>query len=259
VRRCGVSETPERDLGTPGVPGNPTKRDDLPITFAHRGARIDERENTIPAFRRALEAGVTGIETDVWLSADGEVVCAHDSTVRKGRRRLRVADATAAELAEIDVPRLADVYEQLGTAFECSVDVKSRNAAGALVEVARRYDARERLWVCSPNLETLRPLRADAAVKLVHSDRRKAIPVPLERHAHELATLGIDAMNMHHSEWSAGLVSLFHRFDVKAFAWDTQEVRHLRAMLRIGIDAVYCDRPERMVETVDGWTGGDEG
>ena len=66
-------------------------------------------------------------------------------------------------------------------------------------------------------------------MKLVHSDRRKAIPVPLERHAHDLATLGIDAMNMHHSEWTAGLVSLFHRFDVKAFAWDAQEVRHLRA------------------------------
>jgi glycerophosphoryl diester phosphodiesterase len=78
--------------------------------------------------------------------------------------------------------------------------------------------------------------------------------VPLERHAHDLATLGIDAMNMHQSEWTAGLVSLFHRFDVKAFAWDAQEVRHLRAMLRIGVDAVYCDRPERMVETVNTWT-----
>jgi len=61
-------------------------------------------------------------------------------------------------------------------------------------------------------------------------------------------------MNMHHSGWSAGLVSLFHRFDVRAFAWDAQEVRQLRAMLRIGIDAVYCDRPERMVETVNSWT-----
>ena len=59
-------------------------------------------------------------------------------------------------------------------------------------------------------------------------------------------------MNMHHSEWTAGLVSLFHRFDVRAFAWDTQEVRQLRAVLRMRIDAVYCDRPDRMVATVDG-------
>lgn len=250
-----VSDTPEGEVGGPGVRPLPTKRDNLPITFAHRGARIDEPENTIPAFRRALRAGAGGLETDVWRAADGEIVCAHDPSVRKGRRRLRIATATAAALAEIDVPRMADVYEELGTAFECSVDVKSPDAAAALVEVARRYDALERLWVCSPDLEVLRPLRAEPAVKLVHSDRRKAIPVPLERHAHDLAALGVDAMNMHHSEWSAGLVSLFHRFDVKAFAWDTQEIRHLRAMLRIGIDAVYCDRPERMVETVNSWTG----
>jgi glycerophosphoryl diester phosphodiesterase len=223
------------------------------ITFAHRGARLDEPENTIPAFERALRAGVTGLETDVWLSADGEVVCAHDATVRRGRRRRRISESTAAELAELSVPRLADVYEQLGTAFECSVDVKSPDAAGALVEVARKYGALEQLWVCSPALEVLRPLRAEPAVKLVHSDRRSAIGVPLERHAYELGRLGIDAMNLHHGEWTAGLVSLFHRFDVLAFAWDAQEVRHLRAVLRMGVDAVYCDRPDRMVATVAEW------
>jgi glycerophosphoryl diester phosphodiesterase len=151
------------------------------------------------------------------------------------------------------VPRLADVYEQLGTAFECSVDVKSPDAAGALVEVARRYDAVERLWVCSPDVELLRPLRADPLVKLVHSERRRSIATPLERHAFDLATIGIDAMNMHHTEWTAGLVSLFHRFDIRAFAWDAQEVRQLRAVLRMEIDAVYCDRPDRMVATVAEW------
>ena len=52
-------------------------------------------------------------------------------------------------------------------------------------------------------------------------------------------------------------VSLFHRFGVLAFAWDVQEVRHLRAVLRMGIDAVYCDRPDRMVATVSEWVAGD--
>jgi glycerophosphoryl diester phosphodiesterase len=224
------------------------------ITFAHRGARLEEPENTIAAFRRALEVGVTGLETDVFCSADGEVVCSHDPVVRRGRRRVKISATPAAELAELSIPRLVDVYEQLGTAFECSVDVKSPDAAAALVDVARRHDALERLWVCSPEVEVLRPLRSEPAVKLVHSDRRSGIPVPLERHAHDLGSIGIDAMNMHHSEWTAGLVSLFHRFDVKVFAWDTQEVRHLRAMLRIGADAVYCDNPERMVEVVSART-----
>ena len=220
------------------------------ITFAHRGARLVEPENTIRAFRRAVVGGVTGLETEVWQAADGEGVCAHDPSVRKGRRRLKIAGSTAAELAELDVPRMADVYDELGTAFECSVDVKSPDAASGLVDVAARYDAVERLWVCSPDLEVLEPLRTEPRVKLVHSDRRSAIAVPLERHAYDLASMGIDAMNMHHSQWTAGLVSLFHRFGIRAFAWDVQEVRQLRAVLRMDIDAVYCDRPDRMVATV---------
>lgn len=223
------------------------------ITFAHRGARLVEPENTIPAFRVALEAGASGIETDVWLSADGEVVCAHDPVVSRGMRRRRISATTADALATFGVPRFADVYDALGSAYECSVDVKSPDAAEALVAVARSYDALERLWVCSPDVALLESLRDEKRVNLVHSDRRAGVGPPLERHAFDLASAGIDAMNFHHTEWTAGLVSLFHRFDVKAFAWDTQEARHIRAVLAMGIDAVYCDRPDRMVATVSEW------
>jgi glycerophosphoryl diester phosphodiesterase len=225
------------------------------ITFAHRGARLEEPENTIPAFRRALAVGAGGIETDVWQSADGEVVCAHDPVVGKALRRRKIAATSAAALAELGVPRMADVYDELGTAYECSVDVKTASVAPALIEVARAHGALRRLWVCSPHVDLLRSLREEREVKLVHSQRRDAIAAPLERHAADLAAIGVDALNLHHSEWTAGLVSLFHRFDVKAFAWDTQEVRHIRAVLRMGIDAVYCDRPDRMVATVSEFTG----
>ena len=128
------------------------------ITFAHRGARLVEPENTIPAFRVALDQGATGIETDVWLSADGEVVCAHDPFVSRGlRRRKTLAASTAASSATLGIPRFADVYEELGTEFECSVDVKTADAADGLVEVARAYDALERLWVCSPDVDAPDP------------------------------------------------------------------------------------------------------
>ncbi|HEY5170146.1 MAG TPA: glycerophosphodiester phosphodiesterase [Acidimicrobiia bacterium] len=224
------------------------------ITFAHRGARLVAPENTIPAFRVALEQGASGIETDVWLSKDGEVVCAHDPVVARGVRRRRISSATAAELSGYGIPRFAELYEELGSRYECSVDVKTADAAGGLIEVARAHDALERLWICSPDVALLRSLRQEEKrVKLVHSERRTAISAPLERHAFVLASAGIEAMNLHHTEWSAGLVSLFHRFEVRAFAWDTQEVRHLRAVLAMGIDAVYCDRPERMVAAVSEW------
>jgi glycerophosphoryl diester phosphodiesterase len=264
VWRCYPFGRPLGALEVPGVPGWSHLGARLgrvarcvavtAITFAHRGARLAAPENSLPAFRLALDAGVTGLETDVWLSGDGIVVCAHDPTVGKGLRRHKLASTSAAELAGLGVPTLESVYVELGTGFQLSVDVKEDRAAQPLLEVARQHGALERLWVCSPDLDLLRSLREERDVKLVHSTRRKAIDTPLERHAFDLGQAGIDAMNMHHSEWTAGLVSLFHRFDVKAFAWDAQEVRHLRAVLKMHIDAVYCDRPDRMVATVAEWS-----
>ncbi len=226
-----------------------------PITFAHRGARLEEPENTIPAFRRALEAGSRGLESDAWLSSDGEVVLVHDGTVGRGLRRRKVPASTADELAGFGVPRLADVYAELGTAFDLSIDVKDDAVVEPMLAVAQRAggSAVEQLWVCAPDVGLLGALRAKTRARLVHSERRDQIRTPLERHAYELSNLGIDAMNMHHSDWTAGLVALFHRFDVRAFAWDAQEVRHLRAVLRMRIDGLYCDRPDRMVATVGEW------
>lgn len=222
----------------------------VPIGFAHRGARKELPENTLPAFRRARDLGATGLESDAWLSADGEVVLAHDPFVRRGLRRLSIRKSTAEELSPAGVPRLAQLYEELGAAYALSLDLKHDEAADAVIAVARRAGpaAVSGLWLCSPNLELLLRLREDAPdVHLVHSVRRQALTAPIERHASDLGTRGIDAMNMHHTEWSAGLVALFHKFDVKSFAWDTQEVRHLRAVVGMGIDALYCDRPDRMM------------
>ncbi len=231
----------------------PCERSVPVIGFAHRGARLDAPENTIEAFHLALRAGARGLETDCWLSGDGEVVCVHDAAVGRGLRRRKVRETSAEELATHGVPRLADVYAQLGTDFDFSIDAKHHEVIGPMIAVADQYSAITRLWVCHPDHEVLMPWREQTAARLVHSRLRGTITTPIERHAYDLAQAGIDAMNFHHREWTAGLVSLFHRFDVGAFAWDAQEVRHLRAMLTIGIDALYCDRPDRLVATIAEW------
>jgi glycerophosphoryl diester phosphodiesterase len=229
------------------------------ITFAHRGARSERPENTLPAFERALELGARGLETDAWLAADGEVVLAHDDRVRKGLRKLPVRETDSATLREIDVPRLADLYAECGTGFELSVDCKHRKVARPLVDVARVAgpDAAGRLWVCARGLDLLEELRPEAPdVRLVHSPGRAGIaPAAMERHAADLAARGIDAINLHHRDWTLGAVTLFHRFGLRAFAWDTQETRQILAVLRMGIDGLYCDRVDRMVATVAEWGG----
>jgi glycerophosphoryl diester phosphodiesterase len=226
-----------------------------PVTFAHRGARAEEPENTLRAFRRGLELGASGLESDARLSADGEVVLVHDAVVRDGLRRRRVAQSTAAQLEGWGVPRLADLYAEVGTDYELSLDLYDVAAGEPVLRVAEDAGAADRLWLCSGRLATLEQLASlGTAAHLVHSTKRSGLGSSAERHADRLVNLGVEVCNMRHLEWSAGLVGLFHRFDVLAFAWDVQEVRHLRAMLEMGVDGLYSDHVDRMVATVAEWT-----
>lgn len=81
-------------LRAPGEPG---------FIAAHRGDRSGAPENTMPAFRAALDAGMAFVETDVRLSADGVPVLIHDPTVERTTDGTgRVAQLTLAELRRLD-------------------------------------------------------------------------------------------------------------------------------------------------------------
>ncbi len=225
-----------------------------PIGFAHRGARADAPENTIEAFTLARRLGAPGLESDVWLTVDGEAVLDHDGVVRTGVRRRPIAAVRRADLPA-HIPTLAQLYDACGTDHEISLDVKDPAAAARVVAVAREAggDALGRLWLCSPDWElaaSWRPLSDD--VKLVDSTRLKRMKEGTERRAAAITDAGIDAVNLHWSDWSGGLVTLFHRFGRHAFGWDAQYRRQLDALLLMGVDGVFSDHVERMVDALAG-------
>jgi glycerophosphoryl diester phosphodiesterase len=110
----------------------------------------------------------------------------------------------------------------------------------------------ERLWLCHPSLDELTRLKDEVArgVRLVHSTRLKRLTTGPERHAAVLAERGIHAMNMHHTDWNGGLVTLFHRFERLAMSWDLQFEPQLRDAVRMGCDAVFSDFVDRMMDVV---------
>lgn len=218
-----------------------------PIVFAHRGARADSPENTLASFRLALELGATGLESDVWLTADGEAVLDHDGRVGSRLGRRRIADVNRADLAS-HVPTLADLYAECGSDFELSLDVMDPAAFDRVVDVARAAspDALGRLWLCHDDWEQVASWRHVDGVRLVDSTRLRRIPEGPERRAATLAKVGIDAVNLHHSDWTGGLTTLFHRFGVLAFGWDAQLPRILDELMALGIDGVYSDHVRRM-------------
>ena len=81
--------------------------------------------------------------------------------------------------------------------------------------------------------------------------RRKIKEGP-ERRAAALAEAGIDAINMHHSDWSGGLSTLFHRFERYCLGWDAQYERVVRDLVLMGVDGVYSDHVDRLMNVIDG-------
>jgi glycerophosphoryl diester phosphodiesterase len=221
----------------------PVPRSDLPIGFAHRGARAEARDNTLPSFARALELGARGLESDAWVTADGVAVLDHDGSVRDGWRRRPIATRAVADLPP-HIPRLADLYDRLGTAFHLSLDLKDPAAVPAVVDVAAAAGALDRLWLCSDDLDLLPSWRQRwEKGHLVASTTRSLLPPGV---AETLAAGGIDAVNLREREWDRPLVDAVHGAGLLVFGWDAQRDQQLDRLLELGADAVYSDHVGRM-------------
>jgi glycerophosphoryl diester phosphodiesterase len=173
-------------------PGSPTfaafhRKDGGPLVFAHRGARVELPENTLEAFERALALGADALETDVHLTADGEVIVFHDETgQRLANEPKAVAACSRKEVQSWDVghcfldprgpgprrrphlgrgfraPTLADVLAAFPET-PLNVDLKPRSPAlvEAAVRVIRDQGATDRVLLTSfhhANVSTARAL-----------------------------------------------------------------------------------------------------
>ena len=231
---------------------------DPPITFAHRGARAHAPENTIEAFALALKLGASGLESDVWLTSDGIAVLDHDGVVKRGIRRRPISEVERADLPE-HIPTLAELLDTCGIDYELSLDVKDPEAAEAIVDVVRAHDPAMlgRTWLCDPDFDRClryRPLLPD--VRILNSTRLDRLREGPERRAASLAHHGIDGINLHRTEWNGGLAALFHRFGLLAFGWDMQYDYQLQTAFRMGLDAVFSDHTDIMIDVFRQEVGG---
>lgn len=230
---------------------------DPPIGFAHRGARAHAPENTLEAFRLALKLGATGLESDVWVTADGVAVLDHDGVVRQGVRKKPIAAFERADLPP-HIPSLAELLDACGTDYALSLDLKDPESAAPIVDTVRAADPTmlPRVWLCETDLDRVLALRDrypagdDHPVRLLQTTRLERIRETPEQRAAVLARHGVDGINLHRTDWTGGLSTLFHRFGLVAFGWDLQDDLDLRTALRMGLDAVYSDHVDVMVDAL---------
>ncbi|NLF17437.1 MAG: glycerophosphodiester phosphodiesterase [Lentisphaerae bacterium] len=236
----------------------------LPIIEAHRGASDECPENTLSAFRRAVELGAASIELDIHETKDGELVVMHDETVdRTTRGKGRLAALTLAELRALDcgawkharfagerIPTLAEALElSRAHGVRFNVEVKafsSPRAAERLVGLLREYAPAGGTHVVSSfHVDALLQVRqADAGVPLAMLGNFPAI---------------LDAARHHGFPWihgayrgvSSAVVTAAHAAAVQVMIWTMDEPGLLAYYAGMGVDKVCTNRPRLMLAEAD--------
>jgi glycerophosphoryl diester phosphodiesterase len=253
----------------------------VPVLYAHRGAGRELPENTLPAFRRALEVGATALETDVHLTRDGHVVVCHDpdglrtAGVRVAIRRSTLAEVRAWDMgrtfralhpdaagAHFSMPTLDEVLTELPP-VPLNVDIKDHDAhtARAVVEVVRRRRAQGRVLLASFDAGTLRAVRrlgyegatglgsAEMAQVLFLPRRALRLVLPAARAAQIPVRFGALPLD------TPAVVARIHALGLLLHYWTVDDPAEARRLLALGADGIMTNDPRRLAPVFEGLAG----
>ena len=225
-----------------------------PWVIGHRGSPREHRENTIPSFARAFDAGAEAIELDVHGTADGAVVIHHDAATnsRPGDSgpRVVIAETTLSALREIriangPIPTLAEVLCLTPEDRAVFVEVKAKGIEAAVVSVIRA--AAKQCAVHSFDHRVARRVR-EVAPEIPVGILQTSYPVDPLRPMHDA-----DARDLwqHWELIDRDLVDGVHADGGRVIAWTVNDGDAARRLVRWGVDGICTDVPAAMRALVD--------
>jgi glycerophosphoryl diester phosphodiesterase len=245
------------------------------LRVGHRGAAALEPENTIAAFRRAVELDVDFVEFDVFDLADGTLVLAHSDDlleVSHGAATGRVRHLRLEELREAapHLPTLDEALEFFGSVEAgLHVDVKCYRRGRDVATALRRHRLVDRAVASSFWPTALRDLRAAEPELLVgltypddrHGLARRRLVAPLvppavsllarvlpRRLPRWLRETDVAVAMLHWAVLSRKVVDRCHRQGVAVWTWTVNEPALLERVLALGVDGVISDDPRLFLQ-----------
>jgi glycerophosphoryl diester phosphodiesterase len=230
-------------------------RTDRPVSvIAHRGASIEAPENTLAAFRLAVNQGADFIEMDVQESADGEVVVVHDSDLMKlGGPPTKIWDMTADELKAVDVgsrvdpkyagegvPTLAEVLAAVKGRAKVVIELKSyghdvrlEERVVAIVEAAGMVKDCIFMSLDHAMVAKMKRLRPDWRVGVLAA---KALG--------NILTIPADFLAVEAGMANVRFVWRAHRAGRDVYAWTINTPVSMLRMMSCGVDGLITDKPD---------------
>ncbi|NLE77650.1 MAG: glycerophosphodiester phosphodiesterase [Chloroflexi bacterium] len=241
-----------------------------PLFFGHRGARQAAPENTLAAFRRALEMGADGVELDVQLSSDGVPVVIHDWTLGRttdghgpvARHRaagLQALDAGgwfAPEFSGERIPTLEEVLAELGTRLLINIELKARGwgdggLAARVATLVRGSGLEERVLVSSFHPPTLFHFRREMPQVSLALLTAPDQPLPL-REGWLRSVIRPDTLHPHYSQITPAFSKEALQRGYRLNTWTVNDPDLLPHLWRRGVGMVCTDVPDALTAATGG-------
>lgn len=238
------------------------------LVFGHRGARAYAPMNTLPSFELALAQGADGVELDVRLTRDGEMIIMHNETVDETTDgEGHVGDFTLAELKALDagswfnesfkgaqIPTLDEVFEAIGKRTRINVEIKAESLRSDGVEqkvanAIRRHNLLRSIIVSSFNPLTLRRFRRalpEVPIGYLHAED---IPFFIP---HLMIGLPHEARNPHDPEIDARYMAWAKGAGYRVNTWTVNDPARAVQLRDLGVDCIITDTPDVILAAVHG-------
>lgn len=244
------------------------------LLFAHRGCSTQAPENTLPAFRAALERGIFGIELDIRRCATGELVVIHDGTVDRttdgsGRveemplEALRGLDAgswfggpdSAPRFRDTRIPLLEEVFDLCGHRVYYDIEIKyfkrrESRIPKALIELIVRYGLEDRVMVSSFNplvLRSFRHITPRIPTALIFA-KHQEVPFYLRR-GEGRRLVGCDALKPKFDQVTVRSAARWgKREGYPLLPWTVDDADEAERLIGLGARGIISNTPETLPE-----------
>ena len=224
------------------------------LNIGHRGAKGYVAENTLESFQYAIDFGVDGIELDVHLSADGEIIVIHDETVdRTTNGSGSVMEMTSSALKKLrienqyEIPLLAEVFDLTDRKCLINVELKAGEAAKPVVDLMEKY-VLEKGWQYAdflissfdwPALQRVRDLHAEIPLGvLTNTDLDLAVAFA--------KFINAETIHPYFHLLTAENTMAMQLQKLKIFSWTINEPEDIQKIKSFKINGIITDFPDRI-------------
>lgn len=244
----------------------------MPLILAHRGANKVAPQNTIPAFIKALEFNADGIETDVHLCKDGEIVICHNYTVDETSNGIGLIDElTLAQLKAMDfgsyfnkdfsgvsLPTLSELLDVVRKMKLINIEIKppkkDNDLVKKVVEEINKYGIAENSILSCFDPECVR------MVKEIDKNVKTALLYENDELGNEIMTFGVakyckqlnvDAAHPHRKLIKENEIIELHNLGIAVNPWTVNLEEEIIRLTKWGCDALISDVPDYCRKVLD--------